>query len=447
MSSQNRKIFSLLVIIICIIFNDTNISFALGKDTHKSINEYVSQQNLNKFSLNDYLKIQLGMKEGTETYFKSDYLDQQVFKWIGYGGKKEDAGFRSANHFLNPITNTGLSGNYSALQWATLSVATQSFSPFASWNDVRNNYLKALTAKDKETREDYFAMTFQGIGQVMHLVEDMSVPAHVRNDLHPPPFWNDGYEDWAKRINDATILGSNYKPYSAYAAYDSSFLIPQLFDTDRYKGLSPDPLVTLLNNSGLAEYTNANFFSEDTMTAANFPYPKTDSNKKTAKSYTGPEATYSREYFYKDCGEDYCQENAPEKNYSGYLLSAVDLNDYWRMQNPNSSNPKPIVPILDENVHKDYANLLIPRAIGYSSQVLKYFFRGQLDVVLDDGNIKIKNASDETISGGTFEFYYDKDGVRTLLASAAANSLATGNEQTITFNKPEGATSYMLVYQ
>lgn len=184
MTNQSRKIFLVLVIMqYLLLFTSTHISFALNTDTHKAINTYIAQQSLNGFSLNDYLKTQLGMKEGTETYFKNGYLEQQVFKWIGDGGVKEDAGIRSLNHFQNPITNQGLLGNYSAVAWATLPTGTQPLSPISSWNDVRDYYFKALTSADKATRENYFALTFQGVGQVMHLVEDMSVPAHVRNNI------------------------------------------------------------------------------------------------------------------------------------------------------------------------------------------------------------------------------------------------------------------------
>ncbi|MGB5157499.1 MAG: hypothetical protein WBN77_08680 [Desulfobacterales bacterium] len=364
---KNKVIFiiSLLSVSVLLIVSK---GYALNEKTHREINERISKNNFSNFSLNDYLKNQLGISKGFDEKINS----KEVFLWIGDGGEEEDAGARSLNHFLNPLTDKGLSLKKSALEWATLPVGGQN----SSWNDVRYYYFRALTSVDKTTREDYFALTFQGIEQVMHLVEDMSVPAHVRNDLHPPPFWSDGYEDWAKESEDVSQV--NYKPVS-FSPYNAFFLIPQLFDTNKYlEGI--DPAITTSSNSiGLSEYTNANFFSEDTMTTTKFPYPKTDSNKKTAKSYTGPEATYSREYFLKDCNEIYCKTSV-SKNYSGYLLSAVDLNDYWRMQNPNSSNPKPIVPVLDENVHKDYANLLIPRAIGYSSQVLNYFFRGQMEV-------------------------------------------------------------------
>ena len=173
---MRTKIFVTLLSIVMVILFTVWQAIALGPDTHSNINEYIAQNNnLNNFSLDGYLKNQLGIQEGIKSYFKSGYLDQQVYKWVGDGGTKEDAGFRSLNHFLNLLTDKGILGYYSALQWATLSMATQSFSPFASWNDVRSYYFKALTSVDKTTRDDNFAVTFQGIGQIMHLVKDMEV--------------------------------------------------------------------------------------------------------------------------------------------------------------------------------------------------------------------------------------------------------------------------------
>jgi len=37
---------------------------------------------------------------------------------------------------------------------------------------------------------------------------------------------------------------------------------------------------------------------------------------------------------------------------------------------------------LTPRVHEDYARELIPRAIGYSAELIDYFFRGRLDVDL-----------------------------------------------------------------
>ncbi|MBN1383022.1 MAG: cadherin-like domain-containing protein [Deltaproteobacteria bacterium] len=111
-------VFLILIISCLILFDLTTISFALNTKTHKALNEYIAQQSLGGFSLNEYLKTQLGMKEGTETYFKNGGLDQQVFKWIRDGGEYEDQIPRMLAHFLNPLTNNGLFGNSSALERA-----------------------------------------------------------------------------------------------------------------------------------------------------------------------------------------------------------------------------------------------------------------------------------------------------------------------------------------
>lgn len=436
MKKPKRRFFLLFVLTILLaLLNHVQISFALGVNTHKAINRHIAQQNVSGFSLNDYLKNQLGMQAGIETYFKYDNLTQEVFKWIGDGGVKEDAGARSVNHFHNPITNQGLLSNYSALTWATLPESAQNLTPLSSWNDVRSYYLKALTSTDKTTRDDYFARTFQGVGQVMHLVQDMSVPAHTRDDKHPSflSIGGDGYENWAKiKINTVDKVGG-YSSYSNYTPYDSSaFLIPQLFDSGQYPHINPVPGITTSNSIGLAEYTNANFLSADTI-FKNFTYP----DWSNLQEYTEDTAPGKTAIYQSKTGDGlYIKHFVRKKIYYDKLPSS----DAFRGLR------------LDDNVHKDYAEFLIPRAIGYSSQVLSYFFRGKLEVEMGEGNLKVKNASTETIVGGIadnkFELYYDNaDGVRTLITSAQADTLASGAEQTITFSSPENALSYMLVYK
>jgi hypothetical protein len=184
MSIQIRKYIFVSGIICFGLFTFAHISFALHAETHKAINDYVAQRNINDFSLNDFLKTHLGMQEGTESYFKDSDKDQQVFKWIGDGGAREDAGGRSVNHFHNPLTNGGLFGNYSAMIWATLPAGAQRLQNY-SWNDVRDYYLQALTATEKSKRDNWFALTFRGVGQIMHLVQAMSVPAHVQSLSFP----------------------------------------------------------------------------------------------------------------------------------------------------------------------------------------------------------------------------------------------------------------------
>ncbi|MBA4369937.1 MAG: hypothetical protein C0403_20095, partial [Desulfobacterium sp.] len=124
----------------------------------------------------------------------------------GEGGEKEDKpGIpippweygRSINHFHDPLTNKGwfnIGGTAfigdSSIIWSQKPRGKQYFGEY-SWHDVRYYFYKALTLQVKENRDDNFAEMFRGLGQLMHLVEDASVPDHTRNDTHVT-----GYELW-----------------------------------------------------------------------------------------------------------------------------------------------------------------------------------------------------------------------------------------------------------
>jgi hypothetical protein len=181
-------------------------SYALEKESHKAINEYIARNTLNGFSLDSYLKDQLGIQEGIEETFNHN----KVWKWMGEGGKKEDEPFtRSANHFHNPLTEQGFSGFWgtgwfdgeSALFWAQKEKGAQDTDEpdeNYSWYDTRDYFYNALTSTTESEQDNYFAKTFRGLGQLMHLVTDMSVPEHTRDDGHylgVLPFY-EHYEKW-----------------------------------------------------------------------------------------------------------------------------------------------------------------------------------------------------------------------------------------------------------
>jgi len=51
----------------------------------------------------------------------------------------------------------------------------------------------------------------------------------------------------------------------------------------------------------------------------------------------------------------------------------------------------------DERCHEDYAQKLIPRAVGYSADMLNYFFRGTIEIVLPDSGVY--SFSDDPVKG------------------------------------------------
>lgn len=453
----NKRCLSIVVMILTLYVVEQ--SYALEVTTHEAINSRVadlSGLSNGDLNLNDYLKDNLGLPNGLQELVKDNKTVQQ---WLELGGRYEDKPpwtlpyLRSVNHFHNPITDSGYSGIFgglllsgeSSIQWAQKPKGTQSPGGRYSWYDARDYFHKALTSADKTQRENYFAETFRGLGQLMHLVQDASVPGHTRDDGHL--FYN--YETFVKEEVD--VSGST--PYFFNKSILSSATglpISNIFDTNQYEdGSSPD--VTVGNAIGLAEYTNANFFSEDTINASTFTYPRIDENTPVVeRQYTTIIGTPgTRNYYLKNC----CGET---NGGNGYLLAAVDFLDDWRQEFLGGGLSKVVV--LDDNVYKDYAELLIPRAVGYSAGLLDYFFRGEMDLVPvpdNQNHYVIKNESETENMEGDFYLYYDAENdIRKELAhwtkeevGKIVNGASSG---TVSFTPPTDAKTdgeYVLVFE
>ena len=98
----------------------------------------------------------------------SNKLNSRDIKWLEQGSIDEDNFPRWMNHFYDPSAGKGLWGFASAKDWA------QSGWQTFNWEKALNFYVKG----DRQS-----AMI--ALGHVLHLVEDMGVPAHTRNDAHP----------------------------------------------------------------------------------------------------------------------------------------------------------------------------------------------------------------------------------------------------------------------
>ncbi|TAK10127.1 hypothetical protein EPO44_00405 [bacterium] len=174
-------------------------------------------------SVDDVLKSELGLKEGIQETFPgiSEAGQRTVEQLIGDGALFEDVpNTRSLNHFHNPLRPWGEAGlrtfsvlgvpllrGQSSVLWQQNTSQDTTFvsTPVPllsgggnwSWQDARRHYLNALTHPNKLDRDTAFANTFEALGRLTHLPQDASVPAHVRNDLHPRPLGNpDWTEGW-----------------------------------------------------------------------------------------------------------------------------------------------------------------------------------------------------------------------------------------------------------
>ncbi len=315
--------------------------YALEKATHFEINEYIAKHKIGEFSLDQYLKEQLGFQEGVHKIieqFEGQKIDDnppKIFRWLGYGGKKEDEPFllRSVRHFHNPLNTwdkAGLKGIWdSSIIWGQRT--DQWPGGHYSWQDVRGYFLLALTSEDQTTRDYYFAETFRGLGQQMHLIEDASVPLHTRDDIHI--IFN--YEGWVKKVQEKeSDTFRDWLADSGRYGYDKSVLniapnplapipIARIIDTDKYNGDNPG--ITIDESIGIAEYSNANFFTKDTK-FGDFPSPNWDNVQCVDYEIQDPRDSSTmvfRPYYKKNIDPP-----APDGD-TGYRLATVGyLYDY-----------------------------------------------------------------------------------------------------------------------
>ena len=140
-----------------------------------------------------------------------------------------------------------------AIEWA-LGDTYKGESNIWSMRLGKANMILALTEKDTNKRKEYLAAAYRCLGETLHNTADMACPPHTRNDSHAAPLGLAG--SW--------ILGSP-DPYE-------ELYTPAL--TANYKDNIPDPELkayfsscqTIRSiNTRLAQFTNANFFTNETI--------------------------------------------------------------------------------------------------------------------------------------------------------------------------------------
>jgi hypothetical protein len=356
----------------------------------------------------------LGFTDGLDEKLQGTNERLSIMEWLRKGGEDEDnplLDFPYTEHFHDPLKPWDQAGLDipliwhwgSSVFWSQMSIsATVSKKNLYSWPWAREKYYQALISGD----EKMFADTFSTLGRLTHLVSDLAVPAHVRNDSHPfknyvPPSWKtDPYEIW-------TAIEGNLKdeyfvvnPGSAASVDVTIFnnaipnslapvAVSALWDQDKYTEALNNPGITLSETVGLAEYTNANFFSKDTI----YTYP----NPSKENTYTNSDDAIDTIKFSNIKLNDI--ETIIEKNgvSSKRLYAHAEDGDgekykiaslgYFFAENTSTDGPNYEWDdhILDDNeVHADYAARLIPRAVGYSTALIDYFFRGTMEITPPD---------------------------------------------------------------
>ncbi|MGE5218856.1 MAG: hypothetical protein ACM3SP_17815 [Chloroflexota bacterium] len=456
----------LKALLVVVLVGDLNcVLYGYDVETHGAIARRAAEVAVS--TLDKALKENLGLNDGVREKFpNSNVPNENVQELIGDGARfEDDPSRRVLNHFHNPLQPWGQAGltlpllgqrGQSSILWGQN--PNQDPGDKWSWLDARKKYLQALTAPSKLTRDESFAGLFRSLGQVAHLVQDATVPAHVRNDAHPclpilftplcPPINPDWYEDWAERNRTQITVFTGFEPIKPSASIftptaDTQAPVPvaRLIDTDRFQ--SGNSSILGEPNLGLSEFTNGNFLSRDTI-FRNFMLPRT-SSLILSSPIVEPVGTKFRRYFSK-VGEG---EFVPHFVTEGMLFRSLQAASTASQPSGGWT--------MDDRVQEDYARLLLPRAVGYSASLLDYFFRGKLDVDLstDPNDVTVvrvegTNASSEKLDGGTLELYgEDANGARMAATPVGSTTITADPGQPVlaSFRLPASTEKLMAVYK
>jgi Tol biopolymer transport system component len=437
--------------------------------THRDLSEIAAQRSILG---NRYLENTLGIKEGLDSRLiwmgGATGTNKKISEWIQDGADFEDKSGRFYNHFHNPYlrdqpwTEAGLSDivlgwpvrGESALLWAQNAGVSDRSNTDWSWKAARQHYYLALTAASKADRDAELAQTFIGLGHQIHLIQDMSQPSHVRNDAHPEDFigsfpfrWLERLENWASGNQSLARTFMNQPAVFPTMGLNTSVngLVPitALWDTDTYTYTSTSPPIG--TDVGLAEYTNANFFSDNTINSPQiwhqFPFPSVNLQDYAICSDQAPPRSFATRRWYLSRLSRTPGGVCPQEGPDHFLVASFLPSTQPNLISPSSR--------MDNRVYEDYARELLPRAVGYSAALINYFFRGQLKVIPVSGGIQIQNSNTETMNYyidpdtgnliGSIRIYYDNTfSDRQLLASYNLPGALAPGELTpvITFTHP-----------
>jgi len=445
----------------------------------------LSQEAADVSQIGTYLQHQLGYTDGLNTQLQitdattpfiqdliwrgmnQNVTTRSILGWLREGAELEDAypwQARSQHHFHDPIRvgNAGLDNRTdypdwegsptwspyfdlrgeSALFWIRTGTSSTGYprNNLDTWQEARNRFYESLRSSSASVREQYMAETFLGLGHILHMIEDMGVPAHTRNDFLFGHYrsawfdWGNPLEKWVEEQIEANG-GQSLWAGDGPVVFDR---LAKYFDTDVYAGgYLGDGILPPQDLWGLSECSNYQFLSLSTVfgcigTLYQFPHPTI--GKTTLFLESAPDGL--KGYF---DGSNYGVTHLARNSYTRYIGARYSLFG------PSIDSS---ITTDDTNVFADYADITIPRTIDYTAGLANYFFRGSIEVSIgcpqgcDPAtgtatydmlitNTSMNSDREQVLKGGAFEFFWeDLSGNRTLANAFTVYTYVEGDPDT-----------------
>ena len=298
------------------------------------------------------------------------HLNSQEIQWMIKGAVDEDSGLRRINHFYDPINNKTwkLGGTeylvpaLTAKDWSQNFIIQSFYDPiylsvlasvakgviFKKWvpNPIYWSALVSFVGSPAHSRANYTwqkaiyeyikgnkSLAFQSLGHVLHLIQDMSMPSHTRENV------------------SLAFLGSAVDPFGVYSNRgDPDFYTPIEHSCKNQRFTTEKSLNDYFDN--LAKYSNKYFYSADTIGDFHYPFPQV-----SFPNVREVDKGISKVYI---LGRD--------EHKKLFHLARKKLG--WRIQSGFNNYT-----IDDDEVLQDYWSRLAPKAVLSGAGVINLFFQ------------------------------------------------------------------------
>ena len=345
-------------------------------------------------------------------------LTNSQIQQLVQGSSDEDTAPRWINHFYDPITGKEWLGqrlgNLPEEQVRQISKIVFGKDPVSALNWAHNQELQVADYRLYQGNRAFESAVlfysggdknnaYYNLGHILHLIEDMTVPAHTRQDSHfdmpvpelfkavgITPDKGEPYENWAKSytsqnqgLNLVDRLKENYQPIC----------------------YSLDDCLTIL-----AQYSNNNFFSSDTILDEEYMLPKANYSKDVVEDgkivryyYSGSSYLLGKSIFlekqnifsplkidYPEINQAYWDNLAPKA-----ILAGVEVIKYFQEQVEKVKNEEIVI---EKPAKPNFFALLKGISpwgelakVGKFAEEVKQEFYGKLDEAWKELNLSVND--------------------------------------------------------
>jgi len=261
-------------------------------------------------------------------YYSARALSPSQINLLIKGNVDEDTPPRWLNHFYDPVHQIGFRGLRTSKDWAentTAQAALTNKTPLAEYFSASGDYSWERAIYDYVYDDKNRAL--EALGHTLHLIQDATVPDHTRNDAHP--IWST-YENYAKQFEVSNLRLAD----KLIGQKQTPIIFPALGDYFDY----------------LANFSNNNFFSDDTILAKNYYRPIVE--------------------------KEIIKKLSDGKNYKFGVNNFGKLSLIYESFNRNNGEVEKSYSLrdIDHEIPSDYWSNLSTKAILGSAGVIKLFF-------------------------------------------------------------------------